>query len=76
MFDIILNHLFTKAHMEQWKGPSLKIIIVDRKVDEAFMSIQNLQSSMDIVFNMQKTLFERFSVRFPLEQEAWVCESL
>jgi hypothetical protein len=58
MFDIILSPLFIEAHMEQGKGPSLKIIAVDRKVDEAFMSIENLESSMDVVSSMQKTLFE------------------
>jgi hypothetical protein len=62
MFNIILSPLFTQAHMEQGKGPSLKIKAMDRKVDEAFMPIQNLQSSMDFVFSMQKTLFERFGV--------------
>jgi len=39
MFDIILSSLFIEAHMEQGKGPSPKIAIVDCKVDEAFMSI-------------------------------------
>jgi hypothetical protein len=76
MFNIILSPLFIQAHMEQGKGPSLKIRAMDRKVDEAFMSIQNFQSSMDFVFSMQKALFERFGVHFPLGQEARMCESL
>jgi hypothetical protein len=73
MFDIILSPLFIEAHMEQGKGPSLKIIAVDCKVDEALMSIEKLKSSMDVVFSMQKMLFERFSVHFPLEQEVRMC---
>jgi hypothetical protein len=39
MFDIILNPLFIEAHMEQGKGPSPKIVAMDYKVDDVFMSI-------------------------------------
>lgn len=55
--------------MEQGKGPSPKIVARDCKVDDAFMSIRNLQSSMDAILSMQN-VFKK-----PLEQEAQVCES-
>jgi len=40
MLDIILSLLFIEVHMEQGKGPSLNIIAMDGKVDEAFMSMK------------------------------------
>jgi hypothetical protein len=48
--------------LDQGKGKSLDIVAIEHKMDEAFDLIWNLQSSLDIVFSMQKTLFERLCV--------------
>jgi hypothetical protein len=76
MFDIILSPLLIEVHMEQGKGPSLEIAALDSKVDEVFLSIQNMLSSMDTILSMQKMLFKRLGILLMLEQEVQVCESL
>jgi hypothetical protein len=40
----------------------MEITIMEQKVDEAFVSLRNLQSNMDIVLRMQKTLFGKLGV--------------
>ncbi len=54
----------------------MEITIMERKVDEAFVSIWNLQSSMDIVLKMQKMLFKKLGVGLHSKVDLQACETI
>jgi hypothetical protein len=54
----------------------MEITIMERKVDKTFVSIRNLQSSMDIVFKMQKKLFGKLGIGLHSKVDLQACETI